>query len=65
MFPHFGLGELVVLFVVVLLIFGPKRLPDLAASVGKSMRLFKEGLREAERDDKPPEPPKPPEPSSR
>ena len=46
MLPHLGLGELVVLLVVVLLLFGPKRLPELAASFGKSIKSFKEGLRE-------------------
>ena len=46
MLPHLGLGELVVLLVVVLLLFGPKRLPELAASFGKAIKSFKEGLRE-------------------
>lgn len=50
MLPHLGLGELVVLLVIVLLLFGPQRLPDLAASLGKSVRLFKEGLREETKD---------------
>jgi sec-independent protein translocase protein TatA len=44
MIPHFSLGELLVLLLVVLLIFGPKRLPDLASSLGKSIRLFKDGM---------------------
>lgn len=48
MLPHFSLGELIVLLFVVLLIFGPKRLPELGSSLGKSIRSFKEGLREEE-----------------
>ena len=48
MFPHIGFGELVVLLVIVLLLFGAKRLPELAGSVGKSIKAFKEGLREEE-----------------
>jgi len=48
MFPHLSLGELVVLLLVVLLLVGPKRLPELAASFGKSIKSFKEGLRENE-----------------
>ena len=46
MFPHLSLAELVVLLAVVLLLFGPKRLPELAESMGKSVRLFKKGMRE-------------------
>jgi sec-independent protein translocase protein TatA len=52
MFPHLSLGELVVLLVVVLLLVGPKRLPELAASFGKSIKSFKEGLRETETSSK-------------
>ncbi len=34
--------ELIVIFVVVLLIFGPKQLPKLARSIGQSMREFRD-----------------------
>ena len=39
----FGLGlpELIVIFVIALLIFGPKKLPDLGRSVGRAMSEFK------------------------
>jgi len=47
MFPHLSLGELIVLLFVVLLLVGPKRLPELAASFGKSIKSFKEGLRDS------------------
>ena len=50
MFPHLSLGELVVLLIVVLLLVGPKRLPELAGSFGKSIKSFKEGLRESTED---------------
>jgi len=52
MFPHLSLGELVVLLVVILLLVGPKRLPEVAASFGKSIKSFKEGLRENEESSK-------------
>jgi len=44
----FGLGftELVVLLVVVLLLFGPSRLPQLMESIGKSIQSLRRGLRE-------------------
>jgi TatA/E family protein of Tat protein translocase len=40
----FGLGfqEIIVIFVVALLVIGPKRLPDLAKSLGKAFREFKQ-----------------------
>jgi sec-independent protein translocase protein TatA len=37
-----GFPELVVLAIVLLLIFGPKRLPEIGRSVGRGMREFKE-----------------------
>ena len=44
----FGLGpwELVIVLAIVLLIFGGKRLPDLARGLGKSISNFKSGLNE-------------------
>jgi len=43
-FPHFSLGELVVLLVIVLLIFGPQRITNLASGLGKSVGAFRKGL---------------------
>lgn len=42
----FGIGwtELIIVLVIVLLFFGPKRLPSLAQSLGKSVRELKSGL---------------------
>ena len=47
-----GLGptELVVIVLVIFLLFGATRLPQLAKSLGQSKRAFKEGLEEAERE---------------
>lgn len=51
----FGLGapELLLIFVVVMLLFGASRLPKLARSLGQSSKEFKKGLSEGARDDEP------------
>jgi TatA/E family protein of Tat protein translocase len=48
-----GLGtpELLVIAVVIFLLFGATRLPQLAKSLGQSKRAFKEGLDEGEKED--------------
>ncbi len=42
----FGIGiwELLVLGIVVLLVFGPKRLPEMGRSLGRGMREFKDSI---------------------
>ena len=39
-----GFGETLLILAVILLFFGPKRLPDAAASLGKGIREFKDGI---------------------
>ena len=48
----FGLGyqELLVILVIVLILFGANRLPELARSLGSSMKEFKKGIDEGKRD---------------
>ena len=43
-----SLPELLVVLVVVLILFGPKKLPGLSRSIGKSIGEFKRGREEAE-----------------
>ena len=45
----FGLGvpELIVILVIALLIFGPKKLPELGKNLGKGLKSFKKGIDEA------------------
>lgn len=48
-----GLGtpELIVIAIVIFLLFGATRLPQLAKSLGQSKRAFKEGLDEGEKEE--------------
>ena len=41
-----GLQELLVIFAVVLLIFGPAKLPQIGAAIGKGIREFKKASRD-------------------
>ncbi|NMM16229.1 MAG: Sec-independent protein translocase subunit TatA [Cellulomonas sp.] len=52
--------HVIVLLVVVLLLFGAKRLPDLAKSVGESLKIFKAEIKDLTEDDKPANPTTPP-----
>jgi sec-independent protein translocase protein TatA len=42
----FGLGwaEIIIILIVALVIFGPKKLPELGSSLGKTLRGFKEEI---------------------
>jgi sec-independent protein translocase protein TatA len=48
----FGLGyqELLLILVIVLILFGAQRLPDLARSLGSSVKEFKKGVNELKDD---------------
>jgi sec-independent protein translocase protein TatA len=39
-----GPGELIIVLVIALIVLGPKRLPDVARSIGTGMREFKDSL---------------------
>lgn len=41
---NLGTGELIIIFVVILLLFGAKRIPELARSLGKGINSFKQGM---------------------
>ncbi len=46
--PNLGFGEIMLILVVVLLLFGAKRLPEVGASIGKGIREFKRSLTETQ-----------------
>lgn len=49
----FGIGiwEILILLLVVLLVFGPKRLPEMGRSLGKGMREFKDSISGKDEDE--------------
>ena len=49
----FGLGyqELLIILVIVLILFGANRLPELARSLGSSVKEFKKGVNEPQKDE--------------
>jgi sec-independent protein translocase protein TatA len=46
-----GVPELIIILIVVLLIFGPKRLPQLGKQLGGGMREFKDSIQGKDKDD--------------
>ncbi len=42
--PNVGAPELIILLIVLLLVFGPKRLPEMGRSVGRGIREFKDSV---------------------
>jgi sec-independent protein translocase protein TatA len=51
MFRNIGLPEILVILLVLVLLFGAKRIPELARSLGKSISEFRKGRQEAEGGD--------------
>ena len=51
LFQNFGVWEILLLLLVLLLVFGPKRLPEMGRSMGRGMREFKDSLTGKDKDD--------------
>ena len=46
--PHFSFPELIIIMMVILLLFGAKRIPEIAGSMGKGIKEFKKQMNEVE-----------------
>jgi sec-independent protein translocase protein TatA len=51
--PSIGPLEIVIVLIIVLIIFGPKRLPDLGRSLGRGMREFKDSVTGKDKEELP------------
>ena len=49
-FGNLGFGELMVNLVIVLVLFGARRVPEIGASIGKGIREFKKNISDIDRD---------------
>lgn len=50
MFGSLGTGEIILILLVVLILFGSKKIPELAQGLGKGIREFKKAMRDVEEE---------------
>lgn len=55
--PQLGMGELIIIFLVVLLLFGANQIPKVAKGLGEGLREFKKAARDLSSEEKPAPPP--------
>ena len=55
MFGNLGFGEMMIIMVIVLVLFGAKRIPEVSASFGKGIREFKKSVSDVDRAVREPE----------
>ena len=60
MLPNLGPTELILIFLIVLLLFGANRIPEIAKGLGKGIRDFKKGMQGIDDEIKKEDPPTPP-----
>lgn len=51
--PNIGTGEIILLLLLALLLFGAKRLPEIGRSLGRGMREFKDSVSGKDDDERP------------
>jgi sec-independent protein translocase protein TatA len=55
-FGNLGAGEIILIALIVLLLFGGKKIPELMKGIGKGVRSFKEGMNNIEKNIENPDP---------
>lgn len=50
--PHLGVTELIILFLIVIVLFGATRLPQIGRGLGEGIRNFKKGVRTGDEEDR-------------
>ena len=50
LFQNFGIWEILIIALVILLLFGGKKIPELMKGLGKGVKSFKAGMAETEKD---------------
>jgi sec-independent protein translocase protein TatA len=50
MFENIGMGELLIIMVVVLILFGGKKIPEVAKNLGKGISEFKKGINDLKKE---------------
>ncbi len=50
LFGNLGTGEIIIIALVVLLLFGGKKIPELMRGLGKGVKSFKDGMNEVEKE---------------
>jgi sec-independent protein translocase protein TatA len=56
MLGNFGMGEMIIVLLIVLVLFGAKRIPEISASFGKGIREFKRNVNDVQDSITTPEP---------
>ena len=57
MLGNLGFTEIAILVLILVLFFGAKRIPEIGSSIGKGIKEFKKGLKDADSNDPPPSAP--------
>ena len=52
MFENIGPMEFIIILVIILVLFGAKKIPDLAKGIGQGIKEFKKGIKDGEDDEK-------------
>ena len=53
--PSLGVPELVIIFLIIIVLFGASRLPQIGKGIGEGIRNFKKGMKEGEEPEQIPE----------